>query len=149
MTDFKRLDDTVTVSTQMSKEDFDTAAKMGVNTIICNRVEGEEAGMPMNMTMMSYAADHGMDFIALPVGGEFPIQQASELAALLREPGNSVHAYCKSGTRSAMLWGLACALNLSKTPDEIIQISQNAGFDLSNLEPAFKQFHQSAQQAKK
>ncbi len=149
MADFKKLDNTITVSTQMSKEDFETAAKMGVKTIVCNRVEGEEAGMPMNITMMSYAAEYGMDFIPLPVGGEFPIQQASDLAAMLRNPDNIIHAYCKSGTRSAMLWGLASALNLSKTPEEITEITRNAGFDLSNIEPAFQQFYQSAEQSKK
>ena len=149
MADFKKLDDTITVSTQMSKEDFTAAAKVGVNIIISNRVEGEEAGMPSNEMMKSYAAEHGMEFITLPVGGEFPIQQASDMAAILRNPDAIIHAYCKSGTRSAMLWGLASALNLSKTPEEIMDITRNAGFELSNIEPAFHQFYQSAEQSKK
>ncbi|UTW55256.1 TIGR01244 family sulfur transferase [Kordiimonas sp. SCSIO 12610] len=145
MAEFKKLDENFTVSTQMTKADFAEAAQMGVKTIICNRVEGEEAGQPLNITMMSNAAEHDMDFAALPVGGTFPIEEAGELAKLLRETSDPIHGYCKSGTRSAMLWGLAVALNRSKTPNEIMAITSAAGFDLSNIEPAFHQFYESAQ----
>jgi uncharacterized protein (TIGR01244 family) len=146
MTEFKNLTDQVTVSTQMTKEDFAAIAEMGVKTIVCNRVEGEEAGQPLNQTMQDAAADHGMDFIALPMGGEFPLEQAMQMAALLRDKETPIHAYCKSGTRSAILWGLASAMNQSQTPDEIMEITHGAGFDLANVAPAFQQLYEAAKQ---
>ena len=146
MTEFKKLAHNITVSTQMTKEEFATAAEMGIKTIICNRIEGEETGQPSNQEMLENATKHGIEFIALPMGGEFPMAQATEMANLLHENPSPIHAYCKSGTRSAILWGLATAINHSKTPSEIMAATQSAGFDLINVEPAFHQLYDAAQQ---
>jgi len=137
MVEIKRLDDRYTLSAQMAAEDFDAAKQLGANLIIGNRVEGEEPGQPTGLAMMSEAAHRDMEWLTLPMGGtQFPIAEIGELAKLLKNDSITIHAFCKSGMRSAALWAFATALNKSMTPDEIVEKIRSIGFDTSSFEDA-------------
>ena len=56
----------------------------------------------------------------------------------LRADG-TVLAYCRSGTRSTLLWSLAQA-KAGKDPDAIARSAAEAGYDVSPVRPAMDMF---------
>jgi sulfide:quinone oxidoreductase len=77
------------------------------------------------------AACHAADllFVRYPVDAmNFPGPDIEGLGALFDDPGQSVLAYCRTGTRCANLWVT------SQTGDgqaEAVQLAREIGFDLS------------------
>jgi sulfide:quinone oxidoreductase len=77
------------------------------------------------------AACHAADllFVRYPVDAmNFPGSDIEGLGALFDDPGQSVLAYCRTGTRCANLWVT------SQTGDgqaEAVQVARDIGFDLS------------------
>jgi uncharacterized protein (TIGR01244 family) len=56
------------------------------------------------------------------------------MAEALEAAGGPVLAYCRSGTRSTLLWTLAQA-SLGADPDVIAAQAANAGYDVTAVRP--------------
>lgn len=137
MTDFRQVTDTVSVSPQISETDIDAAKAAGIELIINNRPDGEEASQPANDTLAAYAKDQGIEWLFIPVvGGQLTLDGIKEMGFALKE-GKKTLAYCRSGTRSCNIWGLAAALNNSLPTNEIIERGATAGYDLSGMAATF------------
>lgn len=132
---FRRIDDTISVSPQITPDTVAEAAREGVTLIINNRPEEEEAGQPSGAEIAAAAAAAGIAYRAIPVThAGFSANQLDEMSAALADAGGPVLAYCRSGTRSTYLWALARAQK-GDAPGDLSAKAAGAGYDLSAIRP--------------
>ena len=136
---FKPLDSAILVAGQISAADLAAAKAEGVTMVINNRPDGEQPGQPDGAEIEAAAAEAGLAYVAIPVNhqGISPAQVEAMASALGRAEGK-VLAFCRSGTRSTMLWALAEATR-GRDTDEIAAAAAEAGYDVSPLLPAMRQ----------
>ncbi len=130
--DPKRISDSLSVAPQITAADIPAIRDRGFRAIICNRPDGEDPGQPGFEEIARAARAAGLEARYLPViSGMVEDADAQALGAALRELPGPVLAYCRSGTRSAMLWALAQA-GLMPVP-EILAATRAAGFDMGGV----------------
>ena len=129
---FRKLTETVYTSPQISLEDVAEAAASGFALVINNRPEDEEPGQTTGSAIETAARGAGMSYVAIPVthAGFSESQVTAMCDALKQAKGGKVLAYCRSGTRSTLLWSLAEA-SRGENPDELAACAAGAGYDLS------------------
>lgn len=104
----KQLAENFTISEQITLEDIETLATLGIKTLICNRPDGEEPNQITCAEINTVAAANGIDFVHIPVAGkDVPAESLEKFATVLQETNDRVHAYCRSGTRAAIFWDLS------------------------------------------
>ncbi|MXO68725.1 TIGR01244 family phosphatase [Altererythrobacter marinus] len=136
MTGFRRLSETVFASPQITPDDIAAARGAGVTLVINNRPDGEAEDQPPGARIEAAAREAGMDYRAIPVGGAgFGEPQVEAMAEALESAQGAVLAYCRSGTRSTLLWSLAQA-RAGRDPEEIAAAAQAAGYDVAPVRPA-------------
>ncbi len=138
MSQFRRLSDQVFASPQIAVEDLAAAKAAGVTLIINNRPDGESDDQTPGADIEAAARAAGIDYVAIPVGGAgFGQPQVSAMAGALDSVGASgkVLAYCRSGTRSTLLWALAQA-RAGRDSEEIAAAAAAAGYDVGPVRPA-------------
>lgn len=120
------------VAPQLSLRDVGAAARAGFRAIINNRPDHEGPDQPNSAEIEAAARAEGLDYRHIPVSGAQVDEAAVEaLASALEEMSGPVLAFCRSGTRSAVLWALNEA---RRTPaDALIEAAAKAGYDLSAL----------------
>ncbi|HEV7353959.1 MAG TPA: TIGR01244 family sulfur transferase [Brevundimonas sp.] len=132
--DIRPLDPALHVAPQIALEDLPALKAAGYATIISNRPDGEEPGQPDAAEVRAAAEAAGLAFAHIPVS--MPALGPGEVEALRHAldtlPGPAL-AFCKSGTRSAVLWVLSQAGE--RPADELIAAAAAAGYDLSGLRP--------------
>jgi uncharacterized protein (TIGR01244 family) len=132
---FRRIDETITVSPQISAEDVSAIKAAGFTTIVNNRPDGEEPHQPSGDAIRAAAEDHGLAYAAIPVThAGFSHAQIETMADVLAEASGPVFAYCRSGTRSCNLWALARATK-GEDADVLTRKAAGAGYDLGALRP--------------
>lgn len=132
---FRRLDESILVSPQISLDQLAEAAAGGVTLIINNRPDGEDAGQPEGRAIADAAARAGMAYLAIPVThAGFSGNQVEAMVAALDGATGPVLAYCRSGTRSTLLWALARA-RMGDRPDDLAAKAAGAGYDLTPIRP--------------
>lgn len=135
MTDFRTLSDTMLVSPQIELGDVAAAKDAGVSLIICNRPDGEEPAAPQSDEISAAAQQAGLEFGSIPIGHSgFSEVQIDQMIAALDGAQGKVLAYCRSGTRSTLLWSLAQA-KLGMTADDIAATAMAAGYDVTPIRP--------------
>ncbi len=132
---FRRLSDSVLASPQISLADLDEAKTLGVGLIINNRPEGESDDQVPGAEIEAAARALGMDYVAIPVThAGFSGPQVEAMAAALANSDGKVLAYCRSGTRSTLLWALAQASQGAEL-DAVTAQAADAGYDVSPVRP--------------
>ncbi|MGZ3266660.1 MAG: TIGR01244 family sulfur transferase [Croceibacterium sp.] len=136
MHDFRKLSEGVLASPQLTLADVETALSEGVKTIINNRPEGEAADQVPGRQIEAAARKAGMNYVSIPIRpGEFTEEQVQAMVDALSKAGGKILAYCRTGTRSTLLWALAQAK--SGVPIETIaSAAASAGYDVSPIMPA-------------
>jgi uncharacterized protein (TIGR01244 family) len=136
---FRKVTDTVYASPQIGLGDIERARAMGVRLIINNRPEGESDDQTPGEAIASAARDVGIDYTAIPVthAGFSHAQLDAFNAALERvasggETAGKVLAYCRSGTRSTLLWALARA-KAGERPETLAAAALAAGYDTASV----------------
>jgi uncharacterized protein (TIGR01244 family) len=133
MSDFRRLNENVLVSPQLALDDIAAAAALGVTTIVNNRPDGEEPSAPQGDAVEAAAGAAGLNYVAIPVGHSgFSEPQVDAMIAALEQAEGPILAYCRSGTRSTLLWALASAKQ-GEDPETIAQTAAQAGYDVSPI----------------
>ena len=136
MSDFRPLNDTVIASPQINFSDLDEAKALGVTLVVCNRPDGEEDGQPTHDSIGSAADERGMRFTAIPITHSgFSEAQIEAMADALDSADGKVLAYCRSGTRSTLLWSLVQARQ-GRDPEAIAAEAAAAGYDITPIRPA-------------
>ena len=130
--DIRKIDDTISVTPQISAAEVAELAALGFRSVISNRPDGEEAGQPTQDQIAQAAAQAGLEFRAIPVvpGGLTP-ELVDEFAEAMAELPGPVLAYCRSGTRSATIWALSQSGQQSR--DDILTAAAHAGYDLRGI----------------
>ena len=125
----KKLTDKLYVSVQIRPDDFEAISAAGIKTIINNRPDGEAPDQPQGSDIRGAAENLEMDYHGIPISGGFSLEQVEAFRGILDGAEAPVLAFCKSGTRSTILWALSQAGTLST--DEIIETAGKAGYDLT------------------
>ena len=110
---FRQLDSRVYASPQIAIEDVAEAARLGLRLIVNNRPEGESDDQTPGEVIERAALDRAGDDAG---DGE----------------NRGVLAYCRSGTRSTLLWALAEA-QAGKDPAKLAAAAAAAGYDLTPI----------------
>lgn len=134
MNDFRKLDEQTWVSPQIGVDDIAQAKAMGVGLIVNNRPEGESDDQTPGDAIAAAAAAAGLDYVAIPITHSgFSGPQISVMGEVL---GRKVPilAYCRSGTRSTLLWALAEAQR-GADPEALAQTAAAAGYSLDAIRP--------------
>lgn len=132
MLDIRQLDDTVSVAPQISVEDVAQIAAKGYRILINNRPDGEEMGQPSEADIRAAAQAASLVYLYQPVlSGQLTEADVTAFAQNLKDQPGPILAFCRSGTRCATLWALACAPNIPVA--DIVTSAASAGYDLSGL----------------
>ncbi len=135
MTKFYQITPGFYVAAQLDAEDIARAAELGFRTIINNRPDRESENQLEALEAEQLTNEAGLEYHFLPVRG-FQITDEDNVRcfdAVLGASPEPVLAYCKSGTRSAMLWAQAMAGNGDLSVTDILVHTADAGFDLGIL----------------
>ena len=125
--DIRPLDPALHVAPQIALEDVPALKTAGYAALISNRPDGEEPGQPDAATVRAAAEAAGLAFVHIPVSMSSlgPEEVEALRHALDTLPGPAL-AFCRSGTRSAILWALSQAGD--RPADELIaRVMQVAG----------------------
>ncbi len=132
---FVQLSDQVWASPQIGVAEVGEAAAQGIGLIINNRPEGESDDQTCGSDIAAAAHAAGIAYVAIPVThAGFSEPQVSAMAAALGDTAVPVLAYCRSGTRSTLLWALAEA-SRGADPGELARQAAHAGYDVSSIAP--------------
>ena len=128
----KPLSPGFSVTSQIEAADIAKLAARGFKSIIGNRPEGEAPDQPTWSSLVAEAERHGMSARQIPVvPGQIGPDDVRLFAEALRDLPTPIAAFCRTGTRSAMLWALANPDKLSV--DERVATAAAQGYDLEPM----------------
>jgi uncharacterized protein (TIGR01244 family) len=132
---FRKISDQLYASPQIGLDDIADAAALGVTLIVNNRPEGEDDNQTPGSEIEEAARTAGLDYLAIPITHTgFSEPQVKAMADALSGAEGAVLAYCRSGTRSTLLWALAEA-SQGGDPDALTNMAAKAGYDLGPIRP--------------
>ncbi len=125
------LDDRVAVCGQLQPGDMAEIAAAGYVAVVNNRPDGEAMfGQPRTADLRKAAETAGLVFLDLPFSGPRATpEQVRAFNALLAEKPGRIVAFCKSGMRSALLWGTA-AIAGGRSLEDVLAAATRAGQNL-------------------
>ena len=139
MSEFRSLSASVLASPQITAGDIAEARDLGVTLVVNNRPEGEAADQVPGDQIAAAARTAGLDYRAIPIDHSgFSMTQVEAMVDALESARGKVLAYCRSGTRSTLLWALAAA-SKGADPEAIAQAAAAAGYDVSPVRGAMQE----------
>ena len=128
---FRQLSPRVFASPQIGLAEVTEAARLGVGLIVNNRPEGESDDQVPGAEIEDAARAAGIAYVAIPVThAGFSEAQVKAMAEALASTQAPVLAYCRSGTRSTLLWALAEA-SRGANPQALAAAAAEAGYDIT------------------
>lgn len=129
---FRQITETVFASPQIDLDAVAEAKTLGIVRIVNNRPEGESEDQTPGDAIEAAARAAGIDYVAIPVShAGFSQAQVDAMHEALDVEG-PVLAYCRSGTRSTLLWALARA-KAGDNPAVIASKAAGAGYDVTPI----------------
>ena len=126
-----QLTHTLSISPQLTPDDFASLAARGVHMVINNRPDGEENGQLPAAEAARIAAAHGMDYRHIPVTlAGLSEGDVAQFEQALRDADGPVHAHCRTGARSATLYVLGEVLAGRMTRQQAREYGPAHGLDL-------------------
>ena len=120
------------VSPQIAPDDIPAIVAAGYVALIDNRPDGEIPPEIGSAAIREAAAAAGLAFHHNPVtNGAMTLDNVVAQGRVLDAAGGPVLAYCRSGTRSTIVWALSRAGRLPA--DEIVALAAAAGYDLARM----------------
>ncbi len=130
--DIRTLSPALSVAAQISIADVAAIRAAGFRSLVCHRPDGEASDQPSFREIEQAALDAGLHVRYQPVeSGKVTDEQAVEFGRMMKELPGPVFAYCRTGTRSATLWALSVAGQMSVT--DIVETAGKAGYDLKGV----------------
>lgn len=128
---FRKITDQFLASPQIAVSDLPLAVQLGVTLVINNRPEGEADDQTPGADMEAAVRAAGLEYCAIPIThAGFSAAQVEAMKAALEGAQGPVLAYCRSGTRSTLLWALAQA-SRGEDPDAIAEQAARGGYDIT------------------
>ena len=88
------------VCPQLEVSDIENAAAEGIKTIVNNRPDDEGPGQPASADLAVAAAEHGLEYVHMPVTGPgLTDEKGREFACVCRDSTGPVLAFCASGEK--------------------------------------------------
>ncbi len=139
MQDYKAINSKFSVAGALSVADMEQAKKLGLSTVINNLPDSEVLNGFTTDVAKAKAKSLGLNYHYLPVTGASLNDQDNidQFKKIISKSNSPVLAHCKSGTRSAVLWGLATSQ--SKKPSRVIKELAAAHFEFDFLEDEFEE----------
>lgn len=130
-----KLSEKLYIAPQLSQQDTEEAAKLGIRTVICNRPDGEEENQPAAAQVQQWLSMQGITtFKHQPVvASKISASDVTAFQKLLDEGQQPILAYCRTGTRCALLWAfhqIASGMEVEEAKNAAAQ----AGVDLTAFE---------------
>jgi uncharacterized protein (TIGR01244 family) len=121
------------VGPQIEPADMAKLAAAGFVAVINNRPDAEVPPDLQSAAMQAAAEAAGLSYTANQViNGGLSMAMVQNQGAAVSQASGPVFAWCRSGTRSSMVWALAHA---GKIPtDEIIAALDGAGYQIPGLD---------------
>jgi sulfide:quinone oxidoreductase len=127
----KKIHHKLSVSTQITPEDYAQLAASGVRAIINNRPDNEDPGQMPASEAAKLAARHGLAYHHIPITlADIPADAVRRFGEAVEQSAGPVHAHCRSGMRSALLWALHQVQSGQMTAEEACAAASAHGFDL-------------------
>lgn len=137
---FRKVTDQLFASPQIDVAAVEEAKALGIRLIINNRPEGESDDQTPGAQIEEAAQKAGIGYVAIPVShAGFSEAQVKAMAQALANADGPILAYCRSGTRSTLLWSLAEA-SRGGNPQKIAASAANAGYDVSPVRAMIDMF---------
>ena len=96
------------VTMQIDPQDVESFAREGYTTIICNRPDGEEMRQPTSASVREACEQNGITFHMIPMrGSAVSPETLQQFRDVINNADGPILGYCRSGTRSAILWQIA------------------------------------------
>ena len=135
-----KLTENLYISPQITPDDITEAQAIGIQSVICNRPNNEEAEQPLFSDIQTWLAAVGITHsqhqpVIAPQINQSDIQQFQQLLANSPTP---VLAYCRTGTRSTLLWAYHQVQN-GVSIDAVLGAAQQAGIDLAPFAPRLQE----------
>ncbi|NLQ18496.1 TIGR01244 family phosphatase [Marinomonas sp. M1K-6] len=123
------------VAPQLVKADLAYLKAQGFERIINNRPEAESEDQPTGESLRIEAEALGLEYVSNPIDLSKLSQDDVDLQGRFLESAKKTLAFCRTGTRSSVLWVL---LEQGKGGDysELVAQVSGKGFDLSRCAPA-------------
>lgn len=135
-----QLEKNIFVASQLTEADFAEIAARGIRSVVNNRPDGEAPDQPPGADIEAAARAAGMDYLAIPVGSAgFSEPQVERLQQAMAGASGPVLGFCRSGTRSTLLWSLARARS-GEDPEGIADAAAAVGYDVAPVRPAMDMF---------
>ena len=105
---FARLSNHYSVAPQIQPADIEFFAEQGFTVVICNRPDGEDPGQPTADSIREACEENGIAFHMIPMSGRWVSEETvGRFLDVMQTAEGPVLGYCRSGTRSAILWQMA------------------------------------------
>lgn len=125
-----QIHENFSVSEQVTLDEIKSLAAEGVKVLICNRPDGEEPNQVTCSEIKAAAEANGINFVHIPVPGRIiPEEALEEFVKVIDGCNDKIHAYCRTGTRSSIFWGLSHAR--SNSADKVLAKAQSLGINLT------------------
>jgi uncharacterized protein (TIGR01244 family) len=126
----RQLDDKTLVNGQISPEDVPALKEAGVTLIVNNRPDGEDVGQPESDDIEAAAKAAGIDYRHVPIARGLGPSDIEAMREAMHAAGDGkLFAFCRSGNRSTLAWGVAPSED-GVTTEELHRQANQAGFDL-------------------
>lgn len=126
------------ISDQVAPIDIQELAKLGVQTLVCNRPDGEVQDQVDFSAISAEAASYDMEAVFIPFkSGHLTSGEVGKFKSLLKS-GSRIHAYCRTGNRS---FNLIAAAEASEgiAKSVILDQARAVGIDVSeSIKPFFE-----------
>ena len=134
MTHLVTLDARVAVAGQLQPADMAEIAAAGYVAVVNNRPDGEAMfGQPRTADLRTAAEAAGLVFLDLPFSGPRATpDQVRAFADLLSSRPGKIVAFCKSGMRSALIWG-AASIASGQPLEQVLATATGAGQNLDAI----------------
>jgi sulfide:quinone oxidoreductase len=132
--DIRTLSHDLSVSPQIRVEDLQAIQARGFRSILCNRPDQEDDDQPSFDEIARAARRLGLEAHFQPVmSGQVDADDVDDFRQAIDELPGPVLAYCRTGTRCAILWARAQAGAGSMTVPEVLAATRHAGYELQGL----------------
>ena len=139
MSEFKPIADGFFAAGQIEPSDIARAKAAGIVAVVNNRPDGEAADQPAGDTIRKAAEEAGLTYTAIPIGPNgFGLDDVEKLSAALDQASGPVLGFCRTGTRSTLLWSLAQS-HKGRDIEVVASEAAQAGYDVSPVRPAMEQ----------
>tara|TARA_B100001027_G_C15989099_1_gene207498 strand:+ start:94 stop:516 length:423 start_codon:yes stop_codon:yes gene_type:complete len=127
----KRIYKNFYASHQIQAKDIAQLKQEKFEYILCNRPDNEEQDQPSVEMIKSECLTNDIEFLHLPISpGDFNLEVIMETEKVLKTSKKTL-AYCRTGSRSTMLWAFAKIKDLEV--DQVLKITDQSGYNFQHL----------------